>query len=487
MKISIRLCFSVLVWFGVTHLVNAQNVVSHNFNNGSLRPFEVCTTQNPNYARVINGRVKTFWTQTGFNGTRMDMGAEICGHGLGQWLTYKEGWCGMIMTLGPDYPKNKRAAVAQIMGRKIDIGWSTWSGKLLIDNGDLKIDYRAGGGTGNIVEKMVYPDFPYQKEVAIIIHFVLSMEGKGKIEVWVDGVSKYKANNISLGLGEFENDRQIPGLSRTIFKLGQYNFDTSNYTPNETRTVYYDNITWYNGANGYNIVNPNPSTVVHIRKRNATNFAIDGNQGGKDGQNVYLWSSNTSNQNQQWVEINRDGGFYTYQKAGTNYCIDGGKGGANRQNVYLWTCSANNQNQHWRKVSVGGGAFRLEKRNAPAYSLDGGSGGADAQNVGLYSSFVNSQNLHWLITPINTAGRTANSTLEAKSIYPNPFADHITISIDKPTTQDFKIMNHTGKTVLSGKVDSSNNIINTKPLVPGLYTLIVIGEQQVQTFKLIKE
>ena len=137
-------------------------------------------------------------------------------------------------------------------------------------------------------------------------------------------------------------------------------------------------------------------SVVTIRKRNASGFAIDGGPNGTNGQNVYLWGFNRDNANQRFVEIDRGGGYFSYQKEGTNFVLDGGRGGADGQNVYLWTASPNNYNQHWQKVSVGNGAYKLIKRNA-AFTINGGSGGSNSQNVNLYRSSSNHQNLQWII------------------------------------------------------------------------------------------
>lgn len=135
--------------------------------------------------------------------------------------------------------------------------------------------------------------------------------------------------------------------------------------------------------------------LVQLIKRNAQDYAIDGNNGGANGQDVYLWSENESNENQQWYEIDRGDGYYSYQKFDTDYCLDGNNGGDDAQNVYLWTCSDNNYNQHWLKVDVGDGYYRLEKRNASGYSLDGNKSGEDGQSVYLWSSNDNNQNQHW--------------------------------------------------------------------------------------------
>jgi len=143
----------------------------------------------------------------------------------------------------------------------------------------------------------------------------------------------------------------------------------------------HDDVALYNGADGYSLVDLNGgnlpgsnsvknetvdssdgSSVVQIKKRNAGGFAIDGGRNGANGQNVYLWSEDSGNENQQWIETHQGNGYYTYQKQNTNFCMDEGKSGANRQNVYLWTCNSNNYKQHWKKEDAGSGYFKLIKR-----------------------------------------------------------------------------------------------------------------------------
>ncbi len=142
---------------------------------------------------------------------------------------------------------------------------------------------------------------------------------------------------------------------------------------------------------------PPTSAYVSMRKSNSMSFAIDGNWGGENAQNVYLWSFSSDNINQHWEEISRGGDYYSYKKRGTNYCLDGNHGGADGQNVYLWECMTNNQNQHWRKVNVNG-RYRLEKRNASGFSLDGNHGGDNGQNLYLWSSSNTNANQLWEFT-----------------------------------------------------------------------------------------
>ena len=39
---------------------------------------------------------------------------------------------------------------------------------------------------------------------------------------------------------------------------------------------------------------------TRLEKRNAPDFSIDGDNGGQNFQNIYLWRSNDNNVNQQW-------------------------------------------------------------------------------------------------------------------------------------------------------------------------------------------
>lgn len=142
--------------------------------------------------------------------------------------------------------------------------------------------------------------------------------------------------------------------------------------------------------------------IVQMLKRNADSFALDGNNNGADGQDVYLYSEDAENVNQQWLEVDLGDGYYTYQKLNTEYCLDGGNGGEDRQNLYLWSCSDSNQNQHWLKVDLGDGYYRLEKRNASGYSIDGNNGGEDRQSAYLWSSDDNNQNQQWYFNYIDS-------------------------------------------------------------------------------------
>ena len=250
----IRIKFAFLITFlGGIASAQAQDLMSSDFDGSSLEPFHVCTTQSPNYSRIVDGRLKTFWQESSYNGTRMTKGAEVC---AADWHTRKEGWYGMTMNLGSDYPSDKTAGVAQIFQFVNESFW-TWAAMLLIDDGDLTILHRPNGGTSSNVEEVVYADFPKNQDFNIIIHFIVSNQNNGELQIWVDGVSRYHKTNINFGFGTWNsNDVQTGDYTYVDLKAGQYNFDDGGYANNETRTVYYDNLSWYNGPDGYSKVDP---------------------------------------------------------------------------------------------------------------------------------------------------------------------------------------------------------------------------------------
>jgi len=240
----------------------------------------------------------------------------------------------------------------------------------------------------------------------------------------------------------------------------------------------------------------NTSNIVTMRKGNALNFGIDGNHNGKNGQDIYLWSYDTENINQQWEEIDRGDGYYSYKKAGTNFCIDGGNGGSNGQNVYLWACSENNQNQQWKKVLLDNKRYRLEKRNAPRYSIDGNQGGSNRQSIYLSSSNDNNQNQQWVFTAVETIENTSELTAKNQdnnslSIYPVPVKDILYLENNSLLEINrIEIRDITGKMIYEKSLtntSSSIEIIDTHNLVNGIYLLSVFDNSQLnRTIRFIK-
>lgn len=133
-----------------------------------------------------------------------------------------------------------------------------------------------------------------------------------------------------------------------------------------------------------------------LMQKQDTGYAIDGNNGtSQEEEQVYLWTTDADNVNQQWIEISQGDSYYSYQKQDTSLCLDGGDGGDLRQPITLEICDDSDYNQHWLKVYVSGDSYRLEKRNASDYSIDGNNGADLRQGIYLWESDSDNVNQQW--------------------------------------------------------------------------------------------
>ena len=137
-----------------------------------------------------------------------------------------------------------------------------------------------------------------------------------------------------------------------------------------------------------------PDRIVNIVKRTAS-FGLHSNDGSNGG--ALNLHSNLAHNNLKFNEIDRGGGFFSYERFNSAHSIDGGNGGAIRQNVYVWSTDADDYNQQWEKVSAGDGSYTLRKRNAILYGIHGGKA-ENLFNVNMHSNFSH-PNLHWYVNP----------------------------------------------------------------------------------------
>ena len=141
--------------------------------------------------------------------------------------------------------------------------------------------------------------------------------------------------------------------------------------------------------------NFNASGYYQLTKANAPLFCwYVSDSSAREGQSVVLGNYVENDSSSTWIEIDRNNGYYSYQKLGTGFCIDGGAGGANSQDVFLGLCDTTNEHQLWKKEDVGSGLNRLQKSDAE-FVINGGSGGAVGQSVSLWKASAKADNLKW--------------------------------------------------------------------------------------------
>ena len=425
--------------------LNAQKLITHDFDNESFFPYVVPKADQESRVKIVNKSVETHWDQSLYNGTNSGRKAQIkqaAGDHTDDEVQFKQHiWMGFSIKIHNDYMKdntNTNAGLMQIWGYNSNSGTANHMCMLKFDgrNGGALVWQHRYNSVANKTHYLIQDNFPRDQFVDVVIHVQLKNKDEGTVEIWIDGELKVNKTNQTIGWGDMDETGMINETYAFGTSIGQYNYlenasiddaydgdghQFDGHMAGETRTVTYDNVSLYNGANGYSLVNPEgeeetpviPITeegaIVHITKRNATGFAIDSGTGGSNGQNVTLSSANTSDEGQLWLEIDRGNGFYSYEKYGTNYSLDGNSGGVNNQSVYLWETNDTNQNQQWEKEAVGDGGYKLIKRNATDFAINGGSGGIEGRDINLYDSSNSSQNLQWYITPIVT-----NTRLEAE-------------------------------------------------------------------------
>lgn len=74
------------------------------------------------------------------------------------------------------------------------------------------------------------------------------------------------------------------------------------------------------------------------------------------------------------------------------------------------------------------------------------------------------------------------------TIYPNPSHDNVTIATNNATPNlKYWVTDPVGKQVLKGSIDAKETVVDINPLATGVYFIQIMGQNNRQTFKMIKE
>ncbi len=183
-------------------------------------------------------RIKFHWREAEYDGTRRERGHEMK---LGVVSDY-EIFSGFIFYVPPTsgrvtFPANKNTIVWQLYNWN-SAGCSNWTAHLEIRDNRLVLNYRPACVAAN--EVVVLDDVPRNQNMEIKIR-ARAGRGTGKFDIYVDNVRVLRLRNIDLGFGAFDSSGRM-STSVIGVKMGMYCADTANYTPNESRSLYYDNV-----------------------------------------------------------------------------------------------------------------------------------------------------------------------------------------------------------------------------------------------------
>lgn len=501
----------VFTGFFLTALgLQSQGLLTHDFDDGQFAGFEIPKTDQEARVKIVDGKVQTQWQQNLYNGTNSGRKAQIRPDNNGYHFT-KEFWTGYWLKIHNDYMAentNTEACLMQIWGHDDDRGSANHYAMLKFDgrNGGALVWQHRYNSVSTIPQFLVYPNFPKDTFVKIVIHVTLAGNSGSDVQIWVDDVLRLNLIDQNFGWGEMDENGMY-NLTYSSISYGQYNYmvnqttmetyDKSNHTFNghltgETRTVTYDKVTLWDNTDGYSIAHPeaNPAPIddYRILKSNA-DFVLNGGSGASNGQNVNLYN-NIEHKNLTWTEIDRGNGYYSYQKLNTNYCIDGNNGGQEGQNVHLWYCDEMNENQHWKKVDAGDRNYFLQKRNAPEYVLDAGDGGTNNQNVFLATMDINNANQQWTFTSeADNLSSDVNEFSQNVKAFPIPATDNLNVDIPDGIFNEYVLYNIHGAIVKSEAIENSTNdlVIDIQNLASGVYLLNLKGTNTTKTLKVVKE
>lgn len=514
--------FVFVFLLGLSQSSFGQTLLTHHFNDGDYGGFEIPKTDQESRVNIVNKRVETHWQESLYNNTNSGRKAQIRPDDNAYHFT-QEFWTGYWLKIHSDYMStntNTQACLMQIWGHNDTTGSANWYSMLKFDGrngGALTWQHRYNSVTAT-KQALVYPNFPKDTFVRVVIRLKLGALGDGIVQIWIDDELRLSLFDQTIGWGDMNSTGMYNNTYSSI-SYGQYNItpdaayaDTydeddhyfDGYEAGETRTVTYDKVSLWNGSNGYATVHPQGSSApddnFNIIKRNATGYGLDGGSGGSNGQNVSLHSS-TSHANLTWTEINRGDGYYSYQKLNTNYCLDGGDGGANNQNLELQENDETNYDQQWEKVDVGDGYYRIQKRSASGYSINGGSGGFNGKNVTIYAN-ANSQNMQWRFdVSSNTFSKSLDSEpkteksieelkeIEQVNVYPNPVSNLLNVSIPVLTYNNYTLRNVNSQIIEEGTVgiDVTAFSIDVSSLPIGVYILSLKGLEKTKMVKVVKK
>ncbi len=243
------------------------DTISHKYSGfatNQLFPFEaekgVTTRGNYMLPYSMNGEavVKSFWAQVSHNDTRATRGAEAQPV---DFQLHGDGWFAFRFFLPSDFPADKELAIGQIFSRG---GCKSWSALVIIRNNNLVISRRSSNGCTPEVDQIIASNLKRNEWNKIIIRFKPSNSRSGELKVWLNNENESNPNldakRINFGAGQFVMDSLDPNVPNNWInlKFGQYNYDFANYTPGETRTIYFDDVSMLKGnpTDAFNLVKP---------------------------------------------------------------------------------------------------------------------------------------------------------------------------------------------------------------------------------------
>ena len=522
-KMNHSYLYLIIITIVLPFTVNAQGFKYHDFDDGDMGPFVKCTTKNPNYTKVVKNRLETYWTQTSYDGSRMTKGAEACGDPDAEgardigYLTYKHVWAGFIMNIDTGYMAenpNSDGGLMQVFGFYQPDGvdkYSSWTAMLDYKKGNITWVDRRNLSTKTYA--LVYEDYPKGQDVAVIVHVVLSSNSNGMVEIFMDGVKRYSRYNINIGMGVFnDDDEQIAPDSYTELKIGQYDYRNEGgydesyngtewydgYLEGEERIVRYDNIGWYDGEDGYDIVNPVKDTVppcgdpqvyetveTFTQQRAEFKYTLEVETSGTVNNGVIGLSADTAADGFEDLAA-----IVQFSDAGTIKVRNGAVYEADEvlnwasDKVYDIVMTVNVPNKTYSVTAAESGGTAIEIATDYSFRSDWVEAAYLDRAIvktGNCPLLVTNSSMFEIIDSTVTAVEQSpfSSSNEKLKVYPNPVLNEFVIELADEEMTYYELIDVKGNTVYKAPIDSKTTTIDASDLKAGVYLVKVADDSKI--------
>ncbi|MCH6258737.1 hypothetical protein MLD52_19420 [Puniceicoccaceae bacterium K14] len=269
---SHKICITAMVLFSSlfsaslsADTVNSSTHREHDFDNNSIVPFledqgftgSAISGEGMSFTNSSTGglRLKLTWKESEYDGSRRERGHELKANVVDDKEIFT-GFHWRIPSGQSNNILNKNTIIWQLYCWN-SAGCSNWTAHVeLKSNDDLYLNYRAACVSSTEVK--IYDNVSTNTDHAFQIRARASGQGNGRIDFKRNGSFEHQETNISFGFGSWSNDEMADAVIGV--KMGMYCFDTSNYSNNEVRILYLDNlgscVRTGSVGNSYNLIDP---------------------------------------------------------------------------------------------------------------------------------------------------------------------------------------------------------------------------------------
>lgn len=233
-------------------------IVYEDFEDESLLPFNVeiaegnisqIVTPSDFQARSGDRVHRIVWSSENYNGARS--GRSVEGSSYNQTRIKKEGWYGFSFYAPDTFPLSGKAIVlGQVIAWHPSLPRTNISIVVSIEpSGHLILTGAYGEGDGGkvtTVNTTIASKVSNNSWHDVVLYFRFSRNNQGVLKAWFDGdleeTPTVSYTGINLGNGGWDNDDQM--THGAYIKWGPYNWDVNNYSENDIREIFYDDIAY---------------------------------------------------------------------------------------------------------------------------------------------------------------------------------------------------------------------------------------------------